>query len=612
MSERIAGEITFGSLPVASDPSGTGKRAVWQITAEPDVMIRIKRILPSIKTMRASAVYLADTEPNCRELLWITSRWHFTISDKDRRRLEANADADKKREQTVTDLIGGQLVLDRGGDWEEPALPLRGYQRTAVDLIRTSTATVIGDELGIGKTAISLGLLEDPQARPALAVILTGLGRQWQRELSKFYPGLTCYEIKTTKADKEIRRLVDIAGIVKYDLILINYAKLAAWRDHLAGLVNTVIFDEVQELRRPESQKYEAAAHICSQATWRAGLSATPVYNYGNEIFAILDALKQGVLGHSDEFQREWCTSSYGGKTHVNNPEGLRAYMKSQGLYLRRTLEEVGIASAGVLALEQMVPSDPDLFDKMAGDAIEMAKLILSHDANPSEKWRTSSELDWRMRQATGIAKAPFVANFVKMLLESEKKVLLLGWHRAVYDIWLERLKEFNPVMYTGSESGAGKTRSADQFTQGDSRVLIMSLRSGAGLDGLQGVCNTLVFGELDWSPGVHRQAIGRLKRPGQPHKVLAYFCNSSDGSDPIMLDVINIKAMEAKALTGAADTIGAQPTEGSGDHVKRLAESIMRRAKKHPPRKGETDEPAPPAWPPRPERFQPPLPGLE
>lgn len=54
------------------------------------------------------------------------------------------------------------------------------------------------------------------------------------------------------------------------------------------------------------------------------------------------------------------------------------------------------------------------------------------------------------MRQATGIAKAPYVLEFVRMLVESGESVMLYGWHRDVYNIWLERLAEFNPVMYTG------------------------------------------------------------------------------------------------------------------------------------------------------------------
>jgi hypothetical protein len=137
------------------------------------------------------------------------------------------------------------------------------------------------------------------------------------------------------------------------------------------------------------------------------------------------------------------------------------------------------------------------------------------------------------MRQATGIAKAPYVAEFVRMLLESGEKVVLFGWHREVYNIWLERLACFRPVLYTGTESAKQKDTAKDAFISGDSQLLIVSLRSGAGLDGLQSVCSTIVKGELDYSPGVHDQCIGRLYRDGQENSVMVHFLISESGSDP-------------------------------------------------------------------------------
>lgn len=558
----------------------------WAIQADPDIVIRLKRILPAIKTSRADTLFVSDTETNSRDLDWITNRWLFDMTDSDRAHLQQRAADDQKREELIGGIIAGNATVTPNPDWLTPQIPLRGYQRTATDLARTSGALLVGDELGIGKTAISLGLLENPAARPALAVILTGLGAQWLRELNKFYPQLTGIELRTTKAETEMPTICGPDGEIAYDLILVNYAKLASWRHHLAGKIRTVIFDEVQELRRPESLKYEAAAHIATQATTRCGLSATPIYNYGGECFAIMDALNHGSLGHRDEFIREWCGkgSAYGtdsnmSKIRVDNPEGLRAHLKSRGLFLRRTLEEVGLTLEDALTIEQVVPSDTAKYDELTGNAVEMAKLILSQTASNSDKWRTASELDWKLRQATGIAKAPFVADFVRMLLASQDKIVLFGWHRSVYDLWLERLKEFKPVLYTGTESSTAKARSVKEFLKGDSRLLIMSLRSGAGLDGLQEAASTIVFGELDWSPGVHRQSIGRLHRPGQQHKVLAYFCVSTDGSDPVMLDTLNIKAMEAKRLTGAADTIGARPTGAGGSQIKQLATAVLQRA---------------------------------
>ncbi|MEB3033556.1 DEAD/DEAH box helicase [[Mycobacterium] nativiensis] len=555
-------------------------------------MIRLKRILPSIKTSRAEFLHVSDTETNGRELEWATTRWHFDMTDADRAHLTQRAAEDQKREHLVAGILTGTAQVARNDNWLTPRIPLRSHQRVAIDLAKASGALIIGDELGGGKTAMSLGVLEDPAARPALVVIVTGLGNQWLRELNKFYPQLRGVELRTTKADEEFPSLCGPDGSLAYDVLLVNYAKLASWRYHLAGKIRSVIFDEVQEIRRPGTQKYEAAAHISNAARTSVGLSATPVYNFGGEIFAIMDALQEGSLGLRSEFLREWCggSSPYGNdsgtmaKISVDNPEALRAHLEGRGLFLVRTLEEMGIATAGALPIEQVVPSDAATYEHLSGNAVEMAKLILSQDASNTEKWRTASELDYRLRQATGIAKAPFVADFVRLLLESQQKVVLFGWHRAVYDVWVERLKRYKPVLYTGTESAAAKGRSLDDFINGDSRVLIVSLRSGAGIDGLQHVASTLVFGELDWSPGVLRQCIGRLNRPPQLRKVLAYFCVSNDGSDPVMLDTINIKAMESKRLTGATDMLGAQPTEAARSQAKQLAVAVLERAGQLPP----------------------------
>src|SRR3546814_2426589 len=53
---------------------------------------------------------------------------------------------------------------------------------------------------------------------------------------------------------------------------------------------------------------------------------------------------------------------------------------------------------------------------------------------------------------------------------------------------------------------------------------MIISNRSGKGLDGLQGYCTEIVKGELDYSPQVHKQLIGRLRRPGMVDPVTAHY----------------------------------------------------------------------------------------
>ncbi|WP_252099433.1 SNF2-related protein [Acinetobacter baumannii] len=335
------------------------------------------------------------------------------------------------------------------------------------------------------------------------------------------------------------------------------------------------MFDEIQELRTGyTSQKYSAAKLISDQAELRLGLSATPIYNYGDEFYNIIEILRPDSLGTATEFAREWCSH----EKRINDPKAFGMFLRDEGLMLRRTRADVNRELPPVQIIPQYVESDPKVLDQIKGKAMELAKVILSSTQEfQGQKLRATEEFNIMMRQATGIAKAPYVAEFVRMLVESGESVMLYGWHRDVYNIWLERLAEFNPVMYTGTEGPAAKERSKQAFLNDESKVFISSLRSSAGLDGLQyhSKCKTFVFGELDWSPGVHDQCIGRLDRDGQIKQISAYYLLADSGSDPIISDVLGIKKGQLEGVKNPnGELFEHLITDGGG--IKRLAEHIL------------------------------------
>jgi len=292
-------------------------------------------------------------------------------------------------------------------------------------------------------------------------------------------------------------------------VLLINYQKLAGWAETLAQFGKSIIFDEVQELRKPNSAKYAAAGYIASKMKYRMGLTATPIYNYGNEFYTVLDVLFPGALGTREEFGMEWCGGNTGDKAKIHNPRAFGLYLRENGLMLRRTRADVGRELPEVQIIPHYVETDPEYLDRVKGACVELAKLILSTSyAERGVKMHAAEELSNKLRQATGIAKAPYVAEFVRLLIESGEKVVLYGWHREVYALWQTMLKDFKPALYTGSESTAHKEESKRRFVDGETPLIMISLRSGAGLDGLQHVCRTVVFGELDWAPGVHEQCL--------------------------------------------------------------------------------------------------------
>jgi hypothetical protein len=192
------------------------------------------------------------------------------------------------------------------------------------------------------------------------------------------------------------------------------------------------------------------------------------------------------------------------------------------------------------------------------------------------ERGMAAREFNMRLRQITGVSKAPEVAACARILLESGKNVIVAAWHREVYAILQEQLAEFSPVMFTGSESAKQKEAALTAIKTGTSRVILMSLRSAEGIDGLQGVCHTVIHAELDWTRQAHEQLFTRVYRPGQTEPTLEIFLVSDDGSDPFIAHLQGLKGDQAEGVMNP-DGVAAQ-IEDDGRLIRQLAIDYLKR----------------------------------
>ncbi|AIZ01764.1 helicase [Arthrobacter phage vB_ArtM-ArV1] len=527
-----------------------GNRGRWVLNLEPAVAMRAKHIFRRVQQTIAGTVAVMDSLDVARDLEWLMERWPLEPADAGTAtRLYQTARAHRRREETVQRIVSGQQRLDLP---REPAKAPRDYQLVAVDLLRSTGRLLLTDSRGLGKTFTGLLNSVHTDALPMLVVPPAHLPGRWATEAQEAFPFLN---VQTAKKGTPPENWTpeDMP-----DVLIVPYSKLAGWANHLMGVPRTIVFDEVQDLRTGKgTRKGLAAAMLCQETPYKLGLTATPIYNYGGEIWNILDILAPGELGTAEEFSREWGSASANGKIAVKDPAALGSYLREQGLMLGRNRRDVGRELPPHVTVPVTVESDPEALEKVKGDARAMAELILANTTSSWDRMKAAGELDWKLREATGIAKAPYVAEFVRLLLESEERIVLFGWHRAVYDIWADLLAEFNPVFYTGSESNTQKDAAAAAFIRGDSRILIMSLRSGSGVDGLQEASKVCVFGELDWSPQVHLQGIGRLDRdPADPtidltqvEPTVAYFLTTDDGSDPVIMETLGIKRNQSEPI---------------------------------------------------------------
>lgn len=549
----------------------------WWVRCEPHVRARLKRVFPRAPQQAGEFVQLSDTPENARELDWFLQRYPMTIREP--KALRASVKQHRDQELRLAELMAMRAPPLK----IEMAKPPRDYQTVVPQYLAVKRGLLLGDDVGVGKTVSSFCCMLQPDSLPVVVVMAPHLRRQWRDKLREFVPGLSWHIIRkgkpydlvsTKKAPWRNGMPIDgrRPGEVP-NVILITYHMLRGWADILAELCRFVVFEECQQLRNPGTSIYIACSHVANKARYRLGLSATPIYNYGDEFYWVLDALQPGALGTREEFMREWC----GTNARLNDAVQFGAYLRREGIMLRRTRKDVGRELPPVTKVVHAIDADAAVIEKMTTEAVDLAQAILRRaERFQGERMHASAEFDMIMRQATGVAKAPYVAAFVRMLIESGESVVLFGWHKAVYRIWRELLAEFNPAFFTGAQSPRQKEEAKRAFMEKRTPLLIMSLRAGAGTDGLQAVCRTAVVGELDWSQGIHTQCIGRVDRDGQPDPVTAYFLVAEEGSDPIVSEVCGVKREQIEPVMNP-DAPMLERIDTGHNNLRQLARAFLK-----------------------------------
>jgi hypothetical protein len=547
-----------------------GKRFV--IDAEPHVMSRIRSMFDTGRTYHAAGqfthrpILLPMTLSAARDLVWVLARYPLSLTEETSDRLDTMArEYDAIVAAAATAANDETFILNPGA--LELGLPLRPHQAKFRNAARVVRRMLLADKMGLGKTAAAISLLCERESRPAIIVVPAHLRTQWAHELARFLPGASSFVARGMKA----------TPLPPVDAVVVSYNCLQAWQDELCGpdkTFPTVVFDEVHELRHVGTTKRDLSRLLSTKAETVVGLTGTPIFNYGAEIWSVVDVVSPDALGPRDDFVGEWCHDK-----KVREPAVLNAHLKSRGLFLRRTPEDVGLDFGTVSRHVYTLDSDMEKLREVQSVAKMLAISVLSGSISSTEDWSDSArQFDWKLRHATGVAKARPVAEFVKLLCEQGEKVVLAGWHRDVYDVWEKELFAYKPVMYTGTESPSQKEAAKQKFIEDpECKVFVISLRSGAGIDGLQYASNTVVFGELDWSPHVMDQVVSRVFRDGQTKHVQAFFLTVNDGADPFMTQVLNLKRSQhdglVEGLSGEAQVL---ESSFSPDRIREMAKAYL------------------------------------
>lgn len=546
----------FGTLEYVLDKYS--KIWSWKITGQRAVSM-ISRLVPEAwYGENINEVIIPDSIESVKQIKLIMDRYPLEILSK--------SAWQRKIVKTYTPkpaLPPVKYNLHRAKAGEQFRGKLLNFQKEGLDfLLKSSGNALLADEMGLGKTVQTLSYVAtEKQTFPVLVVAPLVTLNNWEREIAKFMKKKSRNGriIESESPTSTIIRTGKSKELPVTDFYIINYELLYKRLSDLSKLnLRTIVCDEVHNLRSKTTQKYKAVKKLAAlpSLSYRIGLSGTPIYNRGSEIWPIVDILRPGLLGSFKEFCEYFCYVNDKGKAIVleNKRASLRNELQKH-VMLRRKKSDVLKELKDKVRYKEVIDADTDYYFDELGKIWtkleeEQKDAETAFDKSASYHRAIQSE-----RQIAGIAKLPHVINFVKNIMEIEESVVVFCHHKVIHKLLHESLGEFSPVSIIGGQSDKLRQDQIDKFQKGESKLMIAGLRAGnVGINLTR--AKYVIFAELDWSPAIHRQAEDRLHRIGQKNTVFAYYLIGNGTLDDHVANILVDKSYEIDSIMDeTADT---------------------------------------------------------
>ena len=539
----------FGTLEYVLDKYS--KTWSWKLTGQRAVSMISKLVPEAWYGENIDEVIIPDSIESVRQLKAMMERYPLEILSKSAwQRKVIKTYAPKPTLPPI------KHKLNRAKAGEQFRGKLLNFQKEGLDfLLKSSGNALLADEMGLGKTVQTLSYVTtEKQTFPVLVIAPLVTLNNWEREISKFVKKKSRNGriLEGESPTTTIIRTGKLHELPKTDFYIINYELLYKRLPDLSKLnIKTLVCDEVHNLRSKTTQKYKAVKKLAAlqSISYRIGLSGTPIYNRGSEIWPIVDILKPGLLGSFKEFCEYFCYVNEKGKAIVleNKRASLRNELQKH-VMLRRKKSDVLKELKDKVRYKEVIDADTDYYleelDKIWAKLEEEQKgAETAFKKSASYQRAIQSE-----RQVAGIAKLPHVINFVKNIMEIEESVVVFCHHKVIHKLLHERLGEFSPVSIIGGQTDTFRQDQIDKFQRGESKLMIAGIRAGnVGINLTR--AKYVIFAELDWSPAIHRQAEDRLHRIGQKNTVFAYYLIGNGTLDDHVASILVDKSYEIDAI---------------------------------------------------------------
>jgi superfamily II DNA or RNA helicase len=413
---------------------------------------------------------------------------------------------------------------------------LRPYQRTGLawlhGLHEARLGGLLADEMGLGKTVQVLAFLHDLRPtgqRPVLVVAPRSVCGNWQREAARFCPELE------SRLHLGSDRAEDHLALAGAPLLITSYQTLVRDLPLLRAVQwSTVIFDEAQALKNPDTQVHRAAGELAAQS--RFCITGTPIENHLGELWAQVQVAVPGLLGQRRSFDAFFRRPVE--KHGKSAPLGvLRSRLRPFLLRRRKADVELDLPPlTEVTCSIELDTPERDLYESLRLKLDERVSAALRAQGTPGVSMVILDALlklrqcccDPRLvklpeaRRVSGSAKLEHLVAMLEELCDSGRTALVFSQFSEMLELIAQACSAAG--IATAKLTGASRDRDAvvASFQAGQVPVLLVSLKAGGvGLNLTR--ADTVIHYEPWWNPAAEAQATARAHRLGQDRPVLVY-----------------------------------------------------------------------------------------
>lgn len=411
---------------------------------------------------------------------------------------------------------------------------LRNYQKSGYywlkKLEQLNLNGILADDMGLGKTLQVITLLDSSRKedRHSLVVCPSSLLYNWQKEVEKFSPTLTCQAISGSATERKEQ----IDNIKNYDLSIITYDILKRDIEEFNDKeFYYVILDEAQYIKNQRTKNAFSVKQL--KAEHRLALTGTPIENTLAELWSIFDFLMPKFLFNYHYFQ-----NTYEKPIVQQKDEEISKELKHlvEPFILRRTKKEVlKELPEKVETLYTIDFSEKEWSLYVANLSLVNKDLKEQLKMDNVDRFQVLAMLT-RLRQICCDPKIVFenyeeersklkaCLSLIETLVASNKKILLFSSFTTVLDTLKEELAKMNIASYTlkGNTSKEERHRLVERFQIDDTPVFLISLKAGGtGLN--LTAAEAVIHYDPWWNMSAQNQATDRAHRIGQKNMVSVY-----------------------------------------------------------------------------------------